>query len=318
MSELPRLVRPMMAVLRHGMPDDDGAYGWELKWDGVRAVAYVAGGGVTLMSRNDKDMSGSYPELAALGGMVAEPVILDGEIVALRYGRPDFGLLQSRMHVQRPPARLVAAAPVLYYVFDLLHRDDRSLLGEPYTARREALEELGLDDDPVHTPPWWRGGGDAVLAASIEQGLEGVVGKPLTSRYLPGRRGPWIKVKNVRHQEVIVAGWTPGEGRRADMIGSLVLGVYDEHGLRYVGNVGTGFTEASLRHLADRLDPLRRETNPFDTTVPNVVARAARWTEPELVGEVAFTEWTGDGHLRHPSWRGLRDDKRAEEVRRET
>lgn len=93
---------------------------------------------------------------------------------------------------------------MLYYVFDLLHRDDRSLLGEPYTARREALEALGLDDDPVHTPPWWRGGGDAVLTASVEQGLEGVVGKPLTSRYLPGRRGPWIKVKNVRHQEVIV------------------------------------------------------------------------------------------------------------------
>src|SRR3569833_529059 len=273
MSELPRLVRPMMAALRRGMPEDDDAYGWELKWDGVRAVAYVAGGAVTLMSRGDKDMSGAYPELAALGAMVAEPVILDGEI---------------------------AAAPALYYAFDLLHRGGRPLLAEPYTARREALEALDLGRDPVHTPPWWRGGGEAVLAASVEQGVEGVVGKPLTSRYQPGRRGPWIKVKNVRHQEVIVAGWIPGEGRRADMIGSLVLGVYDDHGLRYVGNVGTGFTEVSLRDLAERLRPLRRTTNPFDTTVPGAVTRSARWTEPDLVGEVAFTAWTGDGRLRHP------------------
>lgn len=317
MGELPRLIKPMMAMLRHGMPADDDAYGWELKWDGVRAVAYVEDGGLRLMSRNDKDMSRSYPELAALTGMVDEPVILDGEIVALRDGRPDFGLLQSRMHVQRPTELLVASAPVLYYVFDVLHRADRSLLREPYTARREALDELDLDRNPVRTPPWWRGGGEAVLAASVDQGLEGVVGKPLSSPYTPGRRGPWIKVKNVRHQEVVVAGWTPGEGRRADMIGSLILGVHDEHGLRYVGNVGTGFTQATLRDLATTLGPLRRDSSPFDTTVPTVVARTAQWVEPKVVGEVAFTEWTGDGNLRHPSWRGLRPDKPPEHVKRE-
>jgi bifunctional non-homologous end joining protein LigD len=318
MSELPRLVRPMMAVLRHDLPADDDAYGWELKWDGVRAITYVEDDGVRLMSRNDKDMSRSYPELAALGGMVESPTILDGEIVALRDGRPDFGLLQSRMHVQRPTDRLIAAVPVLYYTFDLLHRGERSLLEEPYTARREALEELHLSTDPVHTPPSWAGGGAAVLAASIDQGLEGVVGKPLNSRYLPGRRGLWIKVKNVRHQEVVVAGWTPGEGRRADKIGSLVLGVYDDHGLRYVGNVGTGFTEKILRDLATTLVPLERRDNPFDTTVPAPVARTAHWVDPELVGEVAFAEWTGEGYLRHPSWRGLRPDKQPEEVHRDS
>jgi bifunctional non-homologous end joining protein LigD len=318
MSELPRLVKPMLAVLRGELPQDDGRWSFELKWDGVRAVAYVRDGGVALMSRNDKDMFRSYPELGALAGMVDEPVILDGEIVALRHGRPDFGLLQSRMHVQRPTDRLVRSAPVLYYVFDLLHRGERSLLAEPYTARRAALDELNLGRDPVHTPPWWPGGGKAVLAASVEQGLEGVVGKPLNSPYTPGRRGPWIKVKNVRHQEVVVAGWTPGEGRRADMIGSLVLGVYDEHGLRYVGNVGTGFTEAILRELAAMLAPLERTDNPFDTTVPPPIARTAHWVDPEVVGEVAFAEWTGDGYLRHPSWRGLREDKQPEQVHRET
>ncbi|MGH3376915.1 MAG: non-homologous end-joining DNA ligase [Actinoallomurus sp.] len=326
MTDLPRLIPPMTAVLRRALPADDERWGFELKWDGVRAVAYVAGGCVRLKSRNDRDMSRSDPELAALGGMIAgeagrragAPVILDGEIVTLRDGRPDFGLLQSRMHVQRPDARLVRSVPVLYYVFDLLHQGDRSLLTEPYTTRREALAGLALDEDPVHTPPWWHGSGAAVLAASVEQGLEGVVGKPLTSRYLPGRRGPWIKVKNVRHQEVVLAGWTPGRGRRSDLIGSLVLGVHEDHGLVYIGNVGTGFTEAMLHDLGARLAHLRRDTSPFDTTVPREVERNAHWTEPDLVGEVEFTGWTADGLLRHPSWRGLRPDKRPEQVTRES
>lgn len=317
MTVLPRRVPPMLALLRPSLPKDDERWGFELKWDGVRAVAYVEGGRVALMSRNDKDMAHSYPELAVLAGRVDEPVVLDGEIVALRAGRPDFGLLQSRMHVQHPSDRLVRAIPVHYYVFDLLHRGDRSLLNEPYTERRAALEALGLDEEPVRTPPWWRGGGAAVLAASVEQGLEGVVAKPLRSRYLPGRRGPWIKVKNVRDQEVVVGGWTPGKGRRAHLIGSLVLGVYEDYGLVYVGNVGTGFTEATLRDLAARLAPLARATSPFDTAVPREVERVAHWTEPDLVGEVEFTAWTGDGFLRHPSWRGLRDDKEPEQVVRE-
>src|SRR5262249_44508192 len=155
MTGLPRRVPPMLAVLRKELPADDERWGFELKWDGVRAVAHVEEGRVALISRNDKDMARSYPELAALAGMSDEPAILGGAIVALREGRPDFGLLQSRMHVQRPGDRLVRAAPVRYYVFDLLHRGDRSLLDEPYTVRRAALEALGLDRDPVRTPPWW-------------------------------------------------------------------------------------------------------------------------------------------------------------------
>src|SRR4051812_5893848 len=169
MTGLPQRVPPMTAVLRQELPADDERWGFELKWDGVRAVAYVEGDHVALISRNDRDMTRSYPELAALSGMLDTPVILDGEIVALREGRPDFGLLQTRMHVQRPSERLVRAAPVLYYVFGLLHLGGRSLLGEPYTTRREALAGLGLDADPVRTPPWWQGGGEAVLAASAEQ-----------------------------------------------------------------------------------------------------------------------------------------------------
>jgi bifunctional non-homologous end joining protein LigD len=307
----------MTPLPRRSLPPDEGEYGWELKWDGVRAVAYVQGGGLRLTSRNDKDITRSYPELAALARMLPRPAVLDGEIVALRDGRPSFATLQNRMHVQHPDERLVRAVPVQYYLFDLLHLGDESLLPQPYTERRDRLDELGLDQEPVRVPPWWRGEGEAVFAVGLAQGLEGVVGKPLRSRYFPGRRGPWIKVKNVRHQEVVVAGWLPGAGRRADMIGSLALGVHDEDRLRYAGNVGTGFSEAYLRDLAARLAPLARGTDPFDPPAPREVARRAHWVEPELVGEVAFSEWTPDGILRHPSWRGLRPDKKPEEVRRE-
>lgn len=317
MADMPRLVKPMLASLRHEFPADEEDYGWELKWDGLRAVAYVSGGAVRLVSRNEKEMAGSYPELAVLAGRVGAPVILDGEIVALHDERPDFGLLQSRMHVLRPDDTLVADVPVHYNVFDVLYQGQDVLTGRPYTERRARLEDLGLDSGPFRTPPWHRGGGDKVLAESITKGLEGVVGKPLSSAYHPGQRRDWIKIKNVKQQEVIICGWAPGEGRRANLIGSLLLGVYDGDRLRYVGHVGTGFTDAMLADLAEQLRPLGRETSPFGTKVPSQAARDAHWTEPSLVGEVSFAEWTSDGILRQPSWRGLRIDKEPAEVHRE-
>jgi len=317
MAELPRLIKPMLASLRHEFPADEESYGWELKWDGLRAIAYVEDGKVRLVSRNDKDMAASYPELGVLAERAGAPVILDGEIVVLRHGRPDFGLLQSRMHVLRPEDKLLRAVPVQYYVFDLLHDGEESLVPRAYTERRARLDDLGLDSEPVYIPPWHRGGGEAVLAESIAKRLEGVVGKPLGSAYHPDQRRDWIKIKNVKQQEVIVAGWKPGEGRRADMIGSLLLGINDDGRLRYVGHVGTGFTDDMLAELSEQLAPLGRETSPFGTKVPSQAARDARWVEPSLVGEVAFAEWTGDEILRQPSWRGLRIDKEPGDVRRE-
>jgi bifunctional non-homologous end joining protein LigD len=156
-----------------------------------------------------------------------------------------------------------------------------------------------------------------VLAESIARGLEGVVGKPLGSAYHPGQRRDWIKVKNIKEQEVIVGGWKPGAGRRADMIGSLLVGINDGGQLRYAGHVGTGFTQDMLTDLMGQLAALGRETSPFGTKVPAQAARDARWVEPSLVGEVAFAEWTADGILRQPSWRGLRIDKEPAEVHRE-
>lgn len=311
-----QLIKPMLAKLEHDLPPDDDRYGWEFKWDGVRAVVYIDGDTVRLMSRNDIDMAPSYPELAALSGMVPGPVILDGEIVALRHGRPDFELLQSRMHVGAPAPALLKSAPVQIYVFDLLSRDGEPLLDLPYTERRARLAELGLNEGPVRTPPWVRGHARQVHDESLANGLEGVVGKLLTSRYQPGVRG-WIKVKNVRHQEVVICGWTTGTGRRSGTIGSLLLGVYDDGRLVYAGHVGTGFTDMMLADLMHDLAPLERATSPFATPVPAAHARGAHWAEPRLAGEVSFAEWTTDGSLRHPSWRGLRPDKEPGDVHRE-
>jgi bifunctional non-homologous end joining protein LigD len=317
MGGMPRLIRPMTASLRHGLPHDDDRYGWEFKWDGVRAIAYVGGGQVRLLSRTGNDMTAAYPELAVLPRRVDGPVILDGEIIAIGQGRPDFGLLQSRTRVRDPTGELVRRAPVQLYLFDLLHHHGQSLLALPYTERRERLAELGVDADPVRTTPWYPGGAASVLAASLANALEGVVGKPLDSAYYPGQRRDWIKVKNIRHQEVIIGGWQPGQGRRADTIGSVLVGVRDGSRLRYAGHVGTGFTQAALSDLIGRLRPLLRGDTPFSTAVPAQQARGAHWVYPRLVGEVAFTEWTTGRMLRHPSWRGLRTDSKPGQIHQE-
>lgn len=318
-AALPELVRPMLAVPREELPPDDARWAYEMKWDGVRAVVYVEGGRPTVRSRNDRDVTAGYPELRGLAASLgSRRAVLDGEIVAFdERGRPSFGLLQARMHVTNAGQvrRLAETTPVTYLVFDVLHLDGHSTLELPYTERREILESLGLEGPRWHTPPAWHGGGAAVLAAAGEQGLEGVIAKRLDSRYDPGRRSDrWVKVKPVRAQEVVICGWKPGQGRRADTVGSLLLGIPGERGLEYAGHVGTGFTDVMLRDLAGMLRPLERGTSPFADPVPRPDARDAHWVEPTLVGEVRFGEWTRDGRLRHPSWRGLRPDKSPSDV----
>ncbi len=298
---------PMLAVLG----DLPTMKGWaaELKWDGVRAVAYIRDGRLKLMSRNDKDITVAWPELAPLAAAVDVPVVLDGEIVAFGPdGRPSFRALGPRMHLRRP-RRIQALAqsnPVSYVIFDVLHRGDKSKIALPYAERRRVLHGLGLEG------PRWRtttSHDDVanVFAESSRLGMEGVVSKRLDSPYRPGQRHrDWTKTKHLRTQEVIVVGWKPGEGRRAERIGALLLAVNDERGrLRYAGHVGTGFTEASLDDLAERLTPLRQDDPPVPD-VPSQHARDARWVRPERVGEVALPSGLGDDRLRHPSWRGVR------------
>jgi bifunctional non-homologous end joining protein LigD len=314
------VVRPMLATLGP-LPQPPG-WGYEFKWDGVRAVIYVDAGRVRVVSRNDREVTGSYPELRGLlSRFPRRRLVLDGEIVALDpAGAPSFSLLQQRMHVRTPNPALLARVPVRLYLFDVLHQASQSTVDIPYTRRRELLGDLAIDDGVASTPPWWadEAGGDLMRAAA-ELGLEGVVAKRLNSPYQPGVRSRfWVKTPLNKTTEVVIGGWAPGEGRRAGMIGSLLLGRYDPEGrLAYAGNVGTGFTHQALTELARQLRPLERDTSPFDPPVPRGQARHAHWVQPRLVGEVAFRTLTPDGHLRHPSWRGLRPDREPGEVRRD-
>jgi bifunctional non-homologous end joining protein LigD len=317
-EEMPEFVAPMLAGSAE-IPRDESKWAFEVKWDGVRAIAHSEPGRIHLLSRTGNEITSGYPELRALNRELgSRRAILDGEIVAFdEHGRPSFQALQSRMHVRGETAvrRLSQSVPATYLIFDLLWLDGHSLTGLPYTDRRELLEALDLDGPHWSVPESHRGQGAALLAATREQGLEGVVGKRLDSRYEPGRRSPaWIKLKNFSRQEFVIGGWTTGTGSRAQAFGALHLGVYADGELRYVGRVGTGFDQRELARLGELLEPLARNTTPFAGRQP---AKGAHFVEPELVCEVEFSEWTHTGTLRQPSYKGLRDDKPAAEVVRE-
>jgi bifunctional non-homologous end joining protein LigD len=299
----------------------------EMKWDGVRALAFVEHGQLRLVSRTGKDISATYPDLAGLGPAVAAlaggQALLDGEIVAFSDGRPDFEALQPRMHVSSADAafRLSALIPVSYLAFDALQADGVRLTARPYLERRKILNTIIPNGPRWLAPPNFPGPDlDAVRAASVANGLEGVVVKRLDSVYEPGARpGSWLKVKNQLRQEVVVAGWKPGQGNRAGLVGSLLVGVHSPSGsLLYSGHVGTGFSDPVLRMLTSRLDALRRPDSPFDGPVPPEYARPAVWVEPRLVIDVEFHRWTRAGRMRAPAYRGLRDDKDPADVVRET
>ncbi|SDZ16317.1 bifunctional non-homologous end joining protein LigD [Micromonospora pattaloongensis] len=309
------VVQPMLATA--GALPSGAGWGFEFKWDGVRAIVAVADGTVQVISRNGRAVNASYPELVAWAGRLAGPLLLDGEIVALdEAGRPSFSLLQRRMHVTAPGRTLLRAVPVRLYLFDVLQLGAETTMAQPYQRRRAVLEELELPAGPVDVPPHWTGeqASTDLLAAAGELGLEGVVAKRLDSPYQPGRRSAsWIKVPLNTTVEVVIGGYKPGGGRRTGLIGSLLLGMYDpDGGLRYVGHVGTGFTHAALVELRRQLRV--RPDAPFAEAVPREHARDAVWVEPDRVGEVTFRTWTPERRLRHASWRGLRPDREPAEV----
>jgi bifunctional non-homologous end joining protein LigD len=317
-EEMPEFVEPMLAKLST-LPAEDSQWAFEVKWDGVRAITHSQPGRIGFASRNGNDVTCAYPELRALNRELgSHEAILDGEIVAFDdAGRPSFQALQSRMHLRGESAvrQLAQTRPVTYVLFDLLWLDGHSLMGLPYSERRARLEELKLDGEHWRTPDVQVGEGKAFLAATREQGLEGVVAKRLDSAYTPGGRGgSWLKIKNIQRQELVIGGWTEGKGSRAKGIGALHLGVHEDGTLRYAGRVGTGFDAAELDRLSGLLAPLAREDSPFIGAQP---PRGAHFVEPRLVCEVEFTEWTRAGTLRHPSYKGLREDKPAAEVVRE-
>ena len=300
---------PMLPTLVQELPAGPG-WIFEPKWDGYRAIVTVAGGEARLASRNGNDLTARFAAVArAVPGAVRSPAaVLDGEICALDpSGRSDFSLLQQ------------GSGSLALVLFDVLEIDGEPLVELPLTARRERLQELVAVSGQVLLSPVFEEGGP-LLAAAREQGLEGVVAKRADSRYEPGRRSrAWRKTKLRAEQELVIAGYTRGQGRRSAGLGALVLGVREPGGLRWAGNVGSGFTDAELGRLRARLEPLRRATSPFGGPVrmPRVRASDVVWVEPELVAEVEFAEWTSEGRLRAPVYLGLREDKPADEVRRE-
>ena len=313
---LPEKLQPMLA--RSGaLPPDDGRWGYEIKWDGVRAIGVVDGGRLRLTSRNGNDITPRYPELRELGrALGSHEAILDGEVVSFGPdGKPSFQRLQGRMHLASENAvrRISQREPVTYVIFDLLFLDGHSLMDLTYEERRERLTALELNGPRWQTPAHRVGDGEALLEATRMQGLEGIIAKRLDSTYAPGRRTPaWVKVKNYRHRDVVIGGWLPGSGNRSGRLGALVVGVHDDEGaLRYAGRVGTGFDARELERLGRLLEERAREDSPFTGTQP---PKQARFVEPDLVASVEYSEWTQALTLRQPSYKGLRDDVDAADV----
>ncbi len=312
----------MLATDAKRLPEGD-EWAFEIKWDGVRALAELTGGETRLFSRRGEEITARYPELAPLAvALAGHDGVLDGEIVAFGSdGKPSFQLLQRRMGVTSPLtiARRVPETPVTFVAFDLLSLDGEDLAGEPYERRRELLSGLGLSDERWQAPRHHLADGPALLEAAKRQQLEGVVAKRLGSTYRPGTRSrDWVKVRIKQRGDFLIGGFYGGDGGRSGRLGSLILGVWDatpleaaERGepqrLVYAGGVGSGLSERTIDQLEELLAPLARDEDPFELGVGPKRAGPS-FVEPRLVCAVEFSEWTREATLRQPAFKGLRDD----------
>ncbi len=316
---MPSHIKPMLALLST-MPTDTEQYAFEYKCDGIRAVCYWDGKQMKLESRNKLDITYRWPELTELGEIFGPTaVILDGEIVALdSKNRVSFRLLSQRMHLSsKPSAAQMRAVPIVYMIFDILYLDDRVLMPISYGDRRAVLEALKLAGENWQTPPFHTENPAAMLKAAVENGLEGLVAKKLDSSYLPGHRtSDWLKIKPVNRQEFVIGGWIPVQSSANRGVGALLVGYYDRsRKLVFAGKVGTGFTDRIRKELEEQFEAIAGDKSPFGTTVQH---KNVKFVEPRMVAEIEFREWTRDGKLRHPSFKGLREDKEPKQVVRET
>ena len=288
-------VAPMKAAIGNLPPDDDN-WAYEIKWDGYRTLAFVEGGRTRWQSSNLIDVTAKYPELSEFAGSVnADSAIVDGELVVLDAdGRPSFELMQQH------------ATQVAFYAFDVLSIGGHDTISLPFESRRELLSGLLEAGANWMVPAHRIGDGAALVAATVERGLEGVMAKRLGSVYVPGKRTPnWRKVKNRRSVEVVIGGYKPGSGNRETTFGSLLVGVPADGGLRFAGGVGTGFDQRTLRDLSVKLARLRSDHCPFLTLPPREYTRDAIWVRPEMHANVEISEFTNEGYVRHSSFVGL-------------
>ena len=315
-SGLPTSLPAQLATLTEDRFSDP-AWVFERKLDGVRCLARrTADGQVRLLSRNDKDMSRTYPEIAvALAEQAAVELIVDGEVVAFDGRRTSFERLQGRLGLTDPDEALATGIPVFYYVFDLLHLDGCDVRRLPLLTRKKLLRQALGFADPLRFTTHRREAGLEAFRQACERGDEGVIAKRAAAPYTGGRSKDWLKFKCVRDQELVIGGWTEPKGSRAEF-GALLLGYYEDGTFVYAGKVGTGFDERMLHALGRRLRALEQPSSPFGRNA--VRERSVHWARPELVAQIGFTEWTRDGMLRHPRFQGLRTDKAAREVVRET
>ncbi len=319
---MPHAIRPMLAISVDKAFDDE-QWLYEIKWDGYRAVAFLDGKALRLVSRNQNDLTKAYPELQEITAHInARRAILDGEIVALDdQGRPSFGLMQQRTGVGEGGRRIRRTRddiPIVYYVFDLLYCDSYNLMQADLEQRKRLLASIVIPSDVLRCSEHWVGAGTALFSAAAQQGLEGIIAKRRKSCYLQKRSGEWLKIKITRRQECVIGGYTDPRGSRENF-GSIVLGLYDDQGrLIPVGQAGSGFNEQTHAQMWKRLQALESSRNPFFGKVES--DRRVHYVKPELVAEIKFTEWTHEGEsgavkMRAPVFQGLRFDKSPSECR---
>jgi bifunctional non-homologous end joining protein LigD len=311
-SPLPDFGEPMKAKLTERRFSDP-SWLFERKLDGVRAIAIKSGDEVRLVSRTGRPLI-AYPELVeALAADAAEEFVVDGEIVAFAGAQTSFSRLQGRMQIQDPEQARRTGIPVFLYLFDLLYFDGHDLRELPLRKRKSLLRRAIAFADPIRYTSHRNEHGEEYYREACAKGWEGLIAKRAESPYTSRRSGDWLKFKCTREQELVIGGFTPPQGSRK-RFGALLVGYYEGDELRYAGKVGTGFNERALEDLGARLERLHADHSPFSG---DGLPREARWVLPELVGQFGFSEWTGDGKLRHPRYLGLRDDKRPREVVRE-
>ena len=304
---------PMLATLTHEhFSNPDWIY--ERKLDGERVIAVRTGRSANAYSRNQLKLDGAYPELVdALGRQTADDFTIDGEVVAFDGSVTSFALLQRRMQTRDPELARRSGIGIYYYVFDVLHLDGHDVTNLPLRWRKRLLRRLLTYDDPLRFTPHRNSEGERFFEEACRRRWEGLIAKRAESVYVHKRSADWLKFKCVNSQELVIGGYTDPAGSR-QAFGALLIGYYEDGKLRYAGKVGTGFDERTLQDLGERLRRLERPDSPFADKVPG---RNVHWVRPELVCEIGFTEWTGDGRLRHPRFVGLRRDKAPEEVVRE-